>query len=446
MPQHDVRRTMLAIAVAAVACACRATGTPEDIEIASVADANADESGGLRTDRFPSGRRAAAPKGTVTIRVVNAEDGHALGGVRVRLMPPTWKSEILISGVMWEPRSPPRPEETHATDATGTVVVSGESYDELDCVAEADGYVAAGPDERHGTPKDVVTVRLRHAAGVEGHVVDAATGAPVAGARVTARKICDMYDGIRRMECGTATTDRDGSFRLTTLVPDGHVWLQVAADGMGTGIADIRTGPAKQIAPGVDVRVAAAADLVGIVRGRDGRPAADAKVVVTAGTVEYVEWFARLLPFPFRWTIDELAETKTAVDGSFRVAGLAAGARFTVYAIAEEPASYAVAALTAGAPPQDLVTTRFPRVSVRLLGEDGVPVAKDRQVFAYLDSHGRYASSVGDDGWTEVAPELDGVGLGRHRITLQVQGLGTATLDVDTKPGEDLRLEATPRR
>lgn len=387
----------------------------------------------------------ATKSATIAIHVVDSGDGHPLGGARVRLLPPRLHSEMMpfIVGLQRPAR---QSEAVVLTDATGTVVVGRDAYEGSDLLVEVDGYVAAEPEDRAGDHTSELIARLRLASAVEGRVVDAATGAGIADARVTARKYFEMYDGILRLECGSATADGNGVFRVTTLCPGEHVWLQATVEGKASSVTEVWSGLAKRTEHAADLRVATPAAVAGRVVDADGKPAADAKVIVTAGSVEHVHEFARLVPFPFRWTIDELAEGRTAADGTYRVDGLAKGERFTVYALAEDPVAYAVGVATAGGEVPDLVLARFPRVFVRLLGEGGTPVEKGWRVTSYLDGQGAYESTTGDDGWAEVAPELRGVGLGVRWIDLLTGRYGRAKLRVVTRPGEDLRIETTLKR
>src|SRR5262245_59280641 len=162
---------------------------------------------------------AASPQPeSTTIRVVADVDGRPIPGARVRLLPPLIHSEFVPPFAPFD-RPVRKSEDVVVTDATGTVVVDRDAYEGSDCVVEADGYVAAEPGDRRGDRIGGISVRLRPGAVVEGRVVDAATGEAVAGARVTSRKYFEIYDGGRRLECGSATSDRDGRFRIPTHDP-----------------------------------------------------------------------------------------------------------------------------------------------------------------------------------------------------------------------------------
>jgi hypothetical protein len=196
----------------------------------------------------------------------------------------------------------------------------------------------------------------------------------------------------------------------------------------------------------------------GIVRNSAGDPVAGAKVVVTSRSHDDIDAYFRILPFPMRWSIDPDGESTTAADGSFRFDGLASFHRYTVYVIAETPArpdavasgeradgdvraSFAVHDAIAGASRPDLVLVPFPRVQVRIL-DHGKPSFPSRTAQVQLDGHGPYSCRWDESGWGEVAPELGGLGLGRHRITLEV-GAAHATVDVDLKPGAVLQRDVT---
>jgi hypothetical protein len=87
------------------------------------------------------------------------------------------------------------------------------------------------------------------------------------------------------------------------------------------------------------------------------------------------------------------------------------------------------------------VLTLQPRVFLRLISEDGLPVASGSRATCWLDGHGAYGSPVGENGWMEVAPELDGIGAGERRIRLALEGYEVGTVTVTTRMGEDLRTE-----
>jgi protocatechuate 3,4-dioxygenase beta subunit len=113
-----------------------------------------------------------------------------------------------------------------------------------------------------------------------------------------------------------------------------------------------------------------------------------------------------------------------------------------VYAWAEKPVSFAMTTTSAAAnaPRIEMSLTRFPRVLLRLLDDDGKPVHPE-QVITYVDANGQYGAPIDDEGWADVAAELGGLAPGRRRITVLASGFVPAFLTVETKPGVDTRTE-----
>jgi RNA polymerase sigma factor (sigma-70 family) len=146
-------------------------------------------------------------------------------------------------------------------------------------------------------------------AGVSGRVLDS-LGAPVAGARVTAVARGDDAHGQRSLlACEEVRTDADGGFRLDAL-PAGQVALVVVPDPALSPRVDVL-----QLAAGaehrVEVALAEAAAVKGVVRDPDGRPVAGAWIRQMASL--YFDGVAGLV-------------TCSRADGSYRLEGLIPGA------------------------------------------------------------------------------------------------------------------------
>jgi hypothetical protein len=416
-----------------------------------------------------------------SVQVVDAEDGVPLPGARVHaqigwfeVLGTFWgvdrkEPEVIVvadaSGVAnWEMRVHPRPgPSAGVTDDFGCFMGPGVTY-----FAESDGHQTSTPKSFDRDPADgdvAARLPLKAAATVAGRVVDAETGAAVAGARVVARKVFEMWDGGRDLQCGSTMTDVAGAYRLTTLFPDARLVLEVTSDGYGPGVVEIRSGHARSTAAAVDVRLARPAIVEGSVRTDAGEPVTGAKVVATSRSLDDIRGFYRRLPFPMRWTVDPAAETETLADGSFRLPGVAKGARYTVYVIAstrtestpesdaaipterlrstyvEDHVSFAVGEAIGGGARVDLVVARFPRVFVRLTDENGVALAGPLDVVSWIDGQGAYGSIADASGWAEVAPELGGLGLGRRRIAIDVRSYRRASFDVELKPNDVVRRD-----
>jgi hypothetical protein len=393
----------------------------------------------------------------IVVHVVSAADGRPLPDARVHVQV-AW---FVLKGKFWGDEYN-APEVVVALDRSGVARLEVEATDRPprslarnraagprfgpDAVlfAECAGYLRSETSSvRLGDDEGEVPVRiaLSEAATVEGEVADAATGIGVSGVRVVARKLFDPFDGGADLSCGSAVSGPDGRFRISTLRPDARLALDATVDGYGPATVEFQSGSARAESGPVRLRLTPPAVVTGVVRRADGTAAAGAKVVATARAIDDIRAFPRGLPFPFRWTVDPAAATKTAADGTFRLDALASGARYTVYAVAENPTAFAATELLGGGPRCEIVLTKQPRVFLRVISADGVPVASGSRATCWLDGHGAYNSPVGENGWMEVAPELDGIGAGERRIRLALEGHELGAVTVTTRMGEDLRTE-----
>jgi protocatechuate 3,4-dioxygenase beta subunit len=162
------------------------------------------------------------------------------------------------------------------TAADGTFRLEGLSPGIYDLSASTPAG-ARGAGEVVVDDRDVADLEVTIAApiGVEGRVTDP-QGAPIAGARVSARTIGDerVSWGRSRIE----VTDAQGAFRAVGL-PAGALTLLAERDGVGVaawGPDPVEPGGSRH----VELRLGKGASLVGTVREADGRPAAGVTVHV----------------------------------------------------------------------------------------------------------------------------------------------------------------------
>ncbi len=174
-----------------------------------------------------------------------------------------------------------------------------------------------------GEAVDLGTVTLDPGIKLSGTVVDAATGEPVAGAVVEPAASDPFAAMAKRMDAadgepGTgARTDAKGRFTLGGLRP-GRVVLEVRAEGYATARAE--TVLEEDAAPEpLRVELSGGGVVEGVVRRKDGTPAAGVKVMVMRG----------MMP-----DLDHSTETDAA--GRYRLEHLAPGPT-TIMAMLVEP-------------------------------------------------------------------------------------------------------------
>jgi len=218
------------------------------------------------------------------------------------------------------------------TDAAGAAtfseVLSGPIR--VDTVAEG-----LEPDHRGavlapgGNP--TVDVLLAESALLEGRVVAAADGAPVAGARVAARVQHDFVrigieagalvaSGQPPEEGPSATTASDGSFRIRAGAPGKTVLLDASAEGFAPETASVAIPSTASPVP-VEIALSRAGRIRGTIRDTRGNPIEGAAVRAAPGSAAA----AAASPF-FRRSPGR----NSGPDGSFVVEGLAVDAAYTV--------------------------------------------------------------------------------------------------------------------
>lgn len=185
---------------------------------------------------------------------------------------------------------------------------------------EAAGFLQAALCLRDATPD--VEIRLRREVPVTVRIVDAASGAPAAGARVMA----DVLSPARFHQV-LATADADGRAVLHDLVPGdlrvrvvGGGWLSAEATDHGYDSGAVVAS--KDIAGGAVVRAIRSVSIAGHVYGPDGEPVAGASVGASGGEMSHSP-----RPRPEGW-----GRAITGADGSFVLLDLTPDAETTVWA------------------------------------------------------------------------------------------------------------------
>jgi protocatechuate 3,4-dioxygenase beta subunit len=183
---------------------------------------------------------------------------------------------------------PPTPRAT--TGADGIARFVDVPPGDLELLVHADAFVrrddsellyrvAAGETRR-------VEVRLEPGVAVRGIVVDAATGAPLAGARL----VCvdggrdgegSSSSGSSDVPFGETATTADGRFEFAHLPPQELVTVSVCADGHARGERGFTVPTPGGDVKSLEFRLAPELVLRGDVTGPDGKPLAAAKVEVT---------------------------------------------------------------------------------------------------------------------------------------------------------------------
>jgi protocatechuate 3,4-dioxygenase beta subunit len=258
-------------------------------------------------------------------------------------------------------------------------------------------------------------LQLRRDVPVAVRVVDAASGAPAAGARVMAHSV---YAGGRAL----AVADADGRALLRGLAPGdvrvyvvGNGWVSAAPryDGIDVGVpltaSDFETAKVGAVRS-VAVR--------GRVRGADGQPVEGAIVFSSGGQYGHG-------PHP---RPDDWGRAVTRADGSFVIEDLTPDAQVTVWASVPEAPGIAAQTVTPRAGGSDRLEFRAERGGfVRVLvvdGETGAPL-ENVNVGARVPA-GRAARAIG-----AASASTDANGC----ATLGPLPAGTCDVQVDRAPG-----------
>ncbi|MFO0931875.1 MAG: carboxypeptidase regulatory-like domain-containing protein [Planctomycetota bacterium] len=202
----------------------------------------------------PAGAAAAARP--TTLRVFVTVNDVPRAGVTVRVR--RWNSLDVLA--------------TKETDAQGACEFPSTDLRVVEVEAWAAGLCPCGAGNTElERDTNVVRLEMRPGREVVGRVIDAASGAPVAGASVL----------VNEVEIGP--TDADGRFRLSGVEPG--VATEIVADHVGffERTLRVRAAPPDVVEPPLELALERCTVISGIVRDADGNVAADARVYVTGG-------------------------------------------------------------------------------------------------------------------------------------------------------------------
>lgn len=358
----------------------------------------------------PTARPTPAPK-PVLEGTVKGPDGKPLDQALVLVRP----SRSQVSEATLHAR----------TDAAGHFRIELASAGPQEVRVESKGLAARRLEKvPPGTP---LAIALTRGATLEGTVRDSQGGAPVAGARVTARDHSALFAlGVAEPGIGVveATAGAKGQFRLEGLAPG----LQtVTARARGHGFArrnDVRAGTR------LDLTLVPGATLFGRVTGPEGQPVARALVSVQADAPSMAL---------------ENAPEATDSSGQFEIMGLAAG----TYALTVRHKDYAPAAAVGlsveseGQTRSDITLGAGSRVTGRLLSPDSKPLggrvnlreldgrpapwAMAGLVSGVARADGRFELRLGPAAY---ALEAVARGYGPQRVEVTVAPRGTGPVDL----------------
>jgi len=222
--------------------------------------------GGVKTETIPEVRLERSRENALAITV---QPGSTLRGVVVG------EQGTPLVGVKVHVKSrPPRVLETGAAGRFFTDSLDPDSY--WVSVAAAPPYPQNTAARRVETDQAEVVFTLRPATPVSGRILDATTGEPVDGARLTLRSPSTKHGPLN------ALSDAEGRFLILSGV-DGSLALRAAALSYYSVSRELLLQPGVPVT-GVEIGLPAATRLEGLVRTPDGEPVGAALVALGSGT------------------------------------------------------------------------------------------------------------------------------------------------------------------
>jgi hypothetical protein len=281
-------------------------------------------------------------------------------------------------------------------------------------------------------------VELQPGIAVEGRVVDDETGAALEGASVVVHaggSTADFGALAFGPPYGRTRTDANGRFRVATLPREAVATVAAEVAGRTREGVTVRAVDGVVRPSPVEIRLAPAGRIVGVVRGDDGGPLARAQVFVYRAADAQL---FRRDPRSRRTFADgrqlSAIRADTAEDGSFAVGGLALGVEHVAVAEASgflrSPEKTGLVALRESTDVRTEISLEpAAEVVLRLVDRKGRPVAATMALVRVGSSS--EIEETTDDG-TLVLESLDA---GEHEIGLDVPGFLRATETVRVERG-----------
>jgi RNA polymerase sigma factor (sigma-70 family) len=247
-----------------------------------------------------------------------------------------------------------------------------------------------------GTSAPTVRIEVAPTAAVRGRVV-ADDGSAVAGAAVEIDRETNRSpwneDGRWSTGVVAARSGADGGFEISALPPGAHRVL-VLADGFLPGTTEIDASAARD----VDVRLARASYVRGVLVTSDGRAVGDASVSFFPSGA------------PEDWTGAYFGGVVKS-DGAFRSTALPPGAYVVVVTQGSSRLVFERARfpdIVAGTSDARLVLDVSSEISGRVVGGDGAPIAKAELWLTVEGGRSGTTARTGDDGRFEIIVSGDG--------------------------------------
>ncbi len=318
---------------------------------------------------------AATPStgGIVVVHVATAEDGAPIAGATVGVQ----ESDA--------------PERTTDADGVARLAHVAPGYQEIRVSAR--GWISEyGGRTIEAGRETNVSIRLSPACDLAIRVVEARTGAAVAGAKVH-RAVVGAKLGL------DLVADADGRC-VAPSKADSVVRVTASSPGLENGAALVRVGPRGSPPQDVVVRLDSLGRMSGVVRGPDGLPVAGAKVVVappTEAVATFETAYSAVVGRNTRWS-------KTGADGRYVVTELPCGRRWHAVAGGTDLGTSDVVEGLAFAPGavelvQDFTLRPNCDVTIRVVRADGTPASDARLSVLSLPGGG-----IGMSGSPAVSP------------------------------------------